>query len=121
MRPAKMPQITHENGLNYLTYAAVKDQKDPTLAVYANACANNNVTSALSFLAQLDSGAVTFGLNVAVQQGHLQLAKQLLDADAKWDAFTIEHASSSFDAVRLLVQCGYDVNTGLIGGGALLP
>lgn len=67
------------------------------------------------------TGAVTFRLNSAVQQGHLELARQLLDAGAKWDANTIIYAASSFDAVKLLVECGYDVNTGLIGGGALLP
>jgi hypothetical protein len=45
----------------------------------------------------------------------------LLHVGANWDAHTITHAYISFDAVRLLVECGYDVNTGLIGGGALLP
>jgi hypothetical protein len=110
-----------KNGPNYLTYAAWPEGKDLSLAVYANACASNNVPSALSLLPTLDTSAVTFGLNIAVQQGHLELARQLLNAGAKWDAHTIREAASSFDAVKLLVECGYDVNTGLVGGGALLP
>jgi hypothetical protein len=116
-----MAPIVLENGPNYLTYSAPKNRKDPTLSVYASACASNNIPSALSLASVLDTGAVTFGLNIAVQQGHIELARQLLNAGAKWDAFTIEYAASSFDAVKLLVNCGYDVNTGLIGGSALLP
>ncbi|KAF1967209.1 ankyrin [Bimuria novae-zelandiae CBS 107.79] len=87
-----MTQIGLENGPNYLTYAVVQNQRDPALAVYANACASNNVPSALSLSTNLDTGTVTFGLNIAVQRGHLELARQLLNAGAEWDAFTIEYA-----------------------------
>jgi hypothetical protein len=117
---AQMPPIVFENGPNYLTYATIQNRRDPNLAAYVNACASNNISSALSLVATLDARAVTSGLNMAVLKGDLELARQLLTAGAKWDAFTINYASSSFDAVKLLVKCGYDVNTGLIGGGALL-
>jgi hypothetical protein len=116
-----MTEIVLEHGPNYLTYTAPKNRKDPNLPVYLSACASNNVPSALSLASILDTGAVTFGLNIAVQQDHIELARKLLNAGAKWDAFTIEYAASSFDAVKLLVECGYDVNTGLIDGRALLP
>jgi hypothetical protein len=99
-----MTRIVLENGPNYLTYAVVHNRRDPTLSVYTSACASNNMPSALSLSSTLDTGAVTFGLNVAVQQGHLELARQLLNAGAKWDAHTINYASSSFDAVRVLVE-----------------
>jgi hypothetical protein len=116
-----MPSIVLSNGPNYLTYATLQNPRDPFLAAYANACASDNIPYALSLASTLDPGAVTSGLNTAVQKGYLELARQLLTAGAKWDAFTIKYASSSFDAVKLLVECGYDVNTRLIGGGALLP
>ena len=115
-----MPPIVFETGPNYLTYATIQNPRDPSLAAYTNACASNNIPSALSLASTLDPGAVTSGLNMAVQKGYLDLARQLLIAGAKWDTFTIQYASSSFDAVRLLVECGYDVNTGLFGGGSLL-
>ncbi|KAF2820610.1 ankyrin [Ophiobolus disseminans] len=116
-----MVPILLKNGPNYLTYAAYPSGKDATFAAYADACASNNITSAPSLSPGLKNSDVTFGLNIAVQQGHLELVRQLLNAGAKWDANTIIYAARSFDAVKLLVGCGYDVNTGLIGGGALLP
>ena len=63
----------------------------------------------------------TSALTKAVQEGRLELARQMVNAGAKWDAFTIQRAASSLDAVRVLVECGYDLNTSLIGSGALLP
>jgi ankyrin repeat protein len=116
-----MTETVPESDSSYLSYAVVHNRRDPTLSVYANACASNNVPLALSLLSTLETGAVTFGLNVAIPQGHIELARQLLNAGARWDAHTIRYASSSMKAVKLLVECGYDVNTGLVGGCALLP
>jgi len=93
---ANTPEQLLENSNKYLTYATIQDPLDPGIPM-------------------------TFELNRAIQGGHIDLARQLLDSGAKWDADTIMNASGSFDAVKLLVEAGFDVNTGLIGGGALLP
>jgi hypothetical protein len=90
------PEQLLEHDTKYLTYAMIQDPTDPGLPM-------------------------TFELNRTIKDGNLDIARQLLDSGAKWDANTIIYASSSFDAVKLLVEAGFDVNTGLIGGGALLP
>lgn len=117
---AKMTQPVYGNGSRYLTSAGWPVGKDPKLARHARACASNDISSALSSSTHLDASGVTFRLNVTIQQHHLELARRLLDLGAKWDAHTIRDASGSFGAVKLLVECGYNVNTGLVGGGTLL-
>jgi hypothetical protein len=75
-----MPLIVLSNGPNYLTYATLPNERDPTLVIYAHACAENDILSALSLSSTLLPSAVTHGLSIAVQKGHLELARQLLDA-----------------------------------------
>ncbi|KAF2735294.1 ankyrin, partial [Polyplosphaeria fusca] len=78
---------------------------------FLNACESNDAALALQLAPDRDAGALTFGLNRALGGSHLDLARQLLGAGAKWDPETVHLASKSLDAVKLLVESGFDVNT----------
>ncbi|CAO2658406.1 Nn.00g061290.m01.CDS01 [Neocucurbitaria sp. VM-36] len=116
-----MPQKLLEGAQHNLTYAEVRNPTDASLAPFLHACESDDATSALQLAPDRDVGALTFGLNRAVERGHLDLARKLLEMGAKWDTRTIHLASGSLEAVKLLVESGFDVNTGLIRGGTLLP
>jgi hypothetical protein len=105
----------------HLVYAQVQNGQDPHLTVFLNACENNNAAVAPQLAPDRDAGLLTFGLNRAVRGHHLTLADELLKAGAKWNSFIVTHASSSPEAVKWLVESGYDVNTSLVRGSVLLP
>ena len=116
-----MPQKLIEGAQHHLTFAQVENTTDPSLVPFLNACKSNDAALALQLAPDRDAGLLTFGLNNAFRGNHLDLARQLLGVGAKWDSETVKCASGSLDAVKLLVESGYDVNTTLIGGGVLLP
>ncbi|KAF2277837.1 ankyrin [Westerdykella ornata] len=116
-----MPEELLRGTQHSLTFAQIQNRTDALLATFLNACGNNDAALALQLAPNRDAGALTFGLNRAIGGSHLDLARQLLGAGAKWDAQTVRLASRSLDAVKLLVECGFDVNTGLVAGGTLLP
>lgn len=105
----------------HLTYAQIQNRTDAFLAKFMRACESNDVASALKLAPDRDAGALTFGVNRAVKGRHLDLARQLLEMGAKWDATTVSFAAGSLEAVKWLVESGFDVNTSLGGGGTLLP
>lgn len=103
------------------TYAQILNPQDASLRPFLDACESNDVALALQLVAGRDRGLVTTGLNRAVGAGHLGLARQLLELGAKWDAQTVAHASKSLDALRLLVDFGFNVNDPGPWGYVLLP
>lgn len=116
-----MPQKLLKGAQHNLTYAQVQNRTDVFLAAFLHACESNDAASALQLAPDRDAGALTFGLNRAVKGSHLDLARQLLEVGAKWDAETVNLECRSLEAVKLLVESGFDVNTGLVRGGVLLP
>jgi hypothetical protein len=105
----------------YLEDAHVLNPEDTHLGEFLIACRDNDAALALQLARERDAGALTFGLDHAVDEGHLDLADKLLQMGVKWDARTVYVASKSSDRVKWLVQSGYDVNTGMFNGGVLLP
>jgi hypothetical protein len=116
-----MASQTIESTPPHLVYAQVQNGQNPHLTLFLNACENNDTAVALQLSPDRDAGLLTFGLNRALRGHHLTLADELLKAGAKWDSFTVTYASSSPEAVKLLVESGYDVNTSLVRGSVLLP
>ncbi|KAH7083451.1 ankyrin repeat-containing domain protein [Paraphoma chrysanthemicola] len=104
-----------------LQYAKIGNPGDEHLAAFLDACKNNDIALAERLASRRDAGTLTFGLNEALKGNHLDLASRMLSKGATWDAFTIKYASASFEAVKLLVESGYDVNTGMPAGAVLLP
>ncbi|KAH8726150.1 ankyrin repeat-containing domain protein [Phaeosphaeriaceae sp. PMI808] len=115
-----MPQKLLEAAQHQLSFAQIQDPTDPFLEEFLNACKSNDAAVAIQLAPDRDAGALTFGFNEAVGENHLSLARQLLQGGAKWDSHTVHFASKSLDAVKMLVESGFDVNTGLIRGGVLL-
>lgn len=115
-----MPPKLIEGTPQSLTIAQITNHTDASLLPFLHACKHNDAALALQLAPGLESGALTFGLNRALDGGHLDLARQLLAAGAKWDFNTVSHSSDSLDVVKLLVDFGFDVNTGLVAGGVLL-
>lgn len=105
----------------YLTYAQVQNTTTEKLRPFLEACDSNDAAFALQLVPNRDAGALSFGLNRALGGGHLDLARQLLRVGAKWDTQTVILASKSLDAVKLLREFGFDVNSGLVEGSVLLP
>src|SRR5689334_19200166 len=104
-----------------LQYAKIGNPGDGHLAAFLDACKNNDIALAERLAPRRDAGTLTFGLNEALKGNHLDPASRMLSKGATWDAFTIKYASASFEAVKLLVESGYDVNTGMPAGAVLLP
>lgn len=116
-----MAQNLLEGAQHYLTFTQVHDQTDTLLRPFLNACEHNDAILALQLAPNRDAGALTVGLNNAVRKSHLELARKLLGMGAKIDAMTVHEASRSLEAIKLLIEFGFDVNTSLIRGGTLLP
>ncbi|KAF1945069.1 hypothetical protein EJ02DRAFT_509769 [Clathrospora elynae] len=116
-----MPQELLKAAQHHLRYAQVQNRTGPFITPYLDVFGSNDAASALQLAPSRDAGLLTFGLNRTVKEGHLDLARQLLEADAKWDAMTVQRACMSLEAVEMLVEFGFDVNTGLIRGAVLLP
>jgi hypothetical protein len=114
--PPKAPEGTQHS----LTFTLPRDASDPLIGTFLAACGNNDAALALQLAPDRDASVLTFGLNKAVGEGHLDLARQLLGAGAKRDTRTVHLAAKSLNAVKFLVESGFDVNTGLAGAATLL-
>jgi hypothetical protein len=115
-----MPPTLAESTQNSLTFTPVQSLTDPSTVAFLEACKRNDADLALQLAPSQTSGALTFGLNRAVGGGHLDLARKLLTSGTKWDSEIVNLASSSLDAVKFLVDSGFDIHTSLIRGGTLL-
>lgn len=107
--------------LNPLPYLRVRACYSPHIKGFLKACADNDLATSTHLAPINDTEALSVDLNIAIEGGHVELARQLISQGAKWDSRTIHLASESFQAVEMLLQCGFDANTRLIGGGVLLP
>lgn len=98
----------------------IASPKDDPLSTFLTACETGNETVALRLAGGCADDSLTVGLNKAMKNNRLELARNLINAGAQWNTETVHLASASFDAVRLLVETGFDVNTGLGEGTVLL-
>lgn len=103
-----------------LPFAIIQTPPDESVQSFLDACESNNIDVAIQLASDLDAAALTVGLNKSIRADHLTLASQLLGVGAEWDSHTVRHASLSLKAVKWLVESGYNVNTGLVGGHVLL-
>jgi hypothetical protein len=58
----------------------------------------------------LDDGVLTWGLNMAMKAGHLDIARSLLGVGVKWGSVSVRNACRSLEAVKLLFEVGLSVN-----------
>lgn len=104
----------------FLGLAQVPDREHATFSEYLSACNDNDAVIALQLAPDQEPATLTCGLNHAVRWLHLELARQLLRNGVQWDTQTVIYASKSLNAIKLLFDFGFNVNTGLLGGGNLL-
>ncbi|KAF2108166.1 ankyrin repeat-containing domain protein [Lophiotrema nucula] len=104
----------------FLDYARIQNPQQPTLSLFLTACRDNDITTSLSQALDQEPGALTYGLNDAFRRSHLGLARQLLDNGAQYDTKTVLIASNSLDAIIMLVERGFNVNTALWHGGTVI-
>ena len=98
----------------------IENEDDPHLDTFLNACESNDITLVQQLAPNRDVGLLSFGLRRALECGHHDLARQLLERDAKWDATAVDCASKSLDTLQMLSESGFDVNTSLGWGSVLL-
>ena len=115
-----MSQKLIKDTQDVLAYARIQDRHVPFLEPFLNACTNNSAARVLQLAPNCEAGLLTCGLNRAIDGGHIDLPHHLLGVGSTWDAETVNIASRSLEAVKLLVESGFDVNTGLIGGNMFL-
>ena len=104
----------------FLDIAVVENRDNTTFSEFSKACQFNDVSLALQLASEQDTAALTCGLNDAIDWRRYDLARQLLLSGAHWDTSTVRYASKSFDAIKLLIDFGFNVNTCVLGGGTLL-
>jgi hypothetical protein len=109
-----------EDAQHHLSVAQAPSSTQASFALFIDACMENKAVLALQSAPTDDAGGLTFGLNRAVKAGHLDLARRLVEIGAKYDSFSVHTLSTSLDGVKWLLDTGYHVNTGLMGGGTLL-
>jgi hypothetical protein len=103
-----------------LGLARVQDPEHENFVDFMHACGDNDVVLALQLTIEQEPAAMTAGLNHSIHLRYLELARQLVLRGAQWDSRTVTYASSSLDAIQLLVDSGLDVNSTLRGAGTLL-
>ncbi|KAH7114996.1 ankyrin repeat-containing domain protein [Dendryphion nanum] len=91
-----------------------------SMVSFNDACNKNNPVLALQLAPEQHPNALTKGLNYTIMRGHLELATKLLQIGAKWDSRTVELAVPTLNSVKWLVDSGFDINTGMMGGSVIL-
>lgn len=115
-----MPPKSQQRTPEYLIYTVPRNTCDPFIETFYAACRNNDAAVALQLAPGRDVRILTFGLSKALGEGHLDLARQLREAGAKWDTSTVFVAAKSLGTVKFLVESGFDINAALVGGGNIL-
>jgi hypothetical protein len=102
------------------TFTARPNSQDELLQPFLDACRKNNVNCALELVPGRDPGPLTMGLNAAIKAGHLALARGLIELGAKCDGETVNHAHSSLDVGKLIIEFGFKVNDRCLAGSVFL-
>jgi hypothetical protein len=95
-------------------------ENDPDCPAFMKACEENDLAVALQLAPGRELELLIFGFNRAIEHNHFDLASHLLKAGATWDTRTVHLVSHSHEAVKWLVESGYDVNTSIASGAVLL-
>ncbi|KAF1999813.1 ankyrin [Amniculicola lignicola CBS 123094] len=112
------PILTED--LPFIGVATVQNREHETFPRFLEACRNNESAVALQLANDQEPAVLTWGLSHSIKAQHLDMARQLLLNGVSWDYHTLSYASRDLDAIKLLVDFGFNVNSTLLGGGNLL-
>ncbi|KAF1988306.1 ankyrin [Aulographum hederae CBS 113979] len=107
-------------------YVSQPPFNDPSLQHFATACRTGDLTLIRPFVEDQNRAEnfLTSGLTQVVEGGHADAARYLLKSGAAIDAQVPLRAAGSGDVgvFRIFVEeFGWDVNSGCMGGGTVLP